>query len=265
MDVGASAINEAPIYKRLVDRGLAHLHAFEGDDRQIEGIKSTYGAKATIHKDFLYDGSERTLYVASSASGMTSLLKPRTAALKFFNGFEHFGHIEKTLHVQTKRLDQVEDIPLVDLAKMDIQGAELTVLKNGTQKLHNCVALQLEVSWIGLYENQPPFGEVDVWLRSQGFAPHRFLEVKRWSITPTVFNNNFRNPGHQLLESDIVYIKDPLALEQLSRMQLKKLSVMAHYCFQSPDLCAHLLRELEKRGNVSIGAHVQYLNALPAL
>ena len=38
MDVGAAIINETPIYKKIIDIGLAQLTAFEGDERQIEKI-----------------------------------------------------------------------------------------------------------------------------------------------------------------------------------------------------------------------------------
>ena len=130
MDVGASAIAEVPIYKSLLEKKLAHLNAFEGDARQIEGIQIAYGSQATIYGDFLFDGSLKTLFLASGPSGMTSLLKPNVAALRFFNGFENFGQVESIDQVKTKKLDDVKDLPLIDFVKMDIQGAELTVLKN---------------------------------------------------------------------------------------------------------------------------------------
>ncbi len=259
MDVGASAINEVPVYKTLLEHDAAHLHAFEGDDRQIAGIEAAYGVRATIHRDFLFDGEERTLFLTSGPSGMTSLLNPRIPALRFFNGFEFFGRVERTMRVQTRRLDDIAAVPPLDFIKMDIQGAELTVLKHGLSKLRDCVAVQLEVSFIGLYENQPPFGEVDMWMRSQGFAPHCFVDVKRWSIAPTVFMNNFRVPGNQLLEGDMVYVKDPLRLSELSVAQLKKLAALAHYCFRSYDLCVFVLMELERRSSIPASAHQRYL------
>lgn len=262
MDVGASAIAETPVYKTLIEKGLGHLNAFEGDQRQINGIKNAYGTNATIFNDFLFDGSQQTLYVASAPSGMTSLLKPKTAALNFFNGFDSFGTVEKTETIQTKTLDSIQDLPSIDFLKMDIQGAELTVLKNGLHKLKDCIALQLEVSYICLYENQPTFGEVDVWLRAQGFVPHSFLDVKRWSIAPTVFNNNFRIPGNQLLESDIVYVKDPLNLQALSNKQLKIFATLSHFCFRSPDLCVFIFIELVKRGEIPQRAPEIYFEEL---
>lgn len=259
MDVGASMINEIPVYKALMDQGLAHLHAFEGDERQIDLIKRSYGSHCSIYKEFLFDGLAHTLYVAKPESGMTSLLKPRDAALKFFNGFEHFGAIEKTETVQTVTMDSLLDLPCIDFLKMDIQGAELTALRHGTDKLKDCLAIQLEVSYVCLYENQPSFGEVDVWMRSQGYVPHCFLEVKRWSIAPTIFDNNFRVPGNQLLESDIVYIKDPLRLQCLSDEALKKLIAIAHFALNSVDLCVHLIMQLQSRGSAAANAHLDYL------
>lgn len=259
MDVGASVINEVPVYKPLLDHGWAHLNAFEGDERQIDLIQSTYGDRCSIFKDFVFDGQAHTLYLAKPESGMTSLLKPRLAALKFFNGFENFGAIEKTTSVQTVTMDSLVHLPSIDFLKMDIQGAELTALQHGTQKLKDCLAIQLEVSYICLYENQPSFGEVDLWMRSHGYVPHCFLDVKRWSIAPTVFDGNFRVPGNQLLESDIVYIKDPLNLPCLTDDALKKLVAIAHFALRSVDLCVYLIQELQSRSCALPDAHLDYL------
>ena len=41
-DIGAAAIAEEPVYKDLVKNGLAHLYAFDGDDRQQKEIKKKF-------------------------------------------------------------------------------------------------------------------------------------------------------------------------------------------------------------------------------
>jgi hypothetical protein len=161
--------------------------------------------------------------------------------------------------VQTRRLDDVAAVPNLDLVKMDIQGAELTVLKNGVDKVANCLAVQLEVSWIALYEDQPTFGEVDTWMREQGFAPHALPDVKRWAIAPTVFDGNIRVCGNQLLEADVVYVCDPMRLNLLTEAMPKKLAVIAHYCFHSFDLCVLVLLELARRRALPANAAEQYL------
>lgn len=259
MDIGAAAINEVPPYRRLIELGHAHLSAFEGDTRQIDRIKQTYGAaNVTVFNHFLFDGSLRDVYLCSPESGMTSLYKPKQAALNFFNNFGNFGRVLATQTIQTTRLDDVEGLARIDFIKMDIQGAELTVLRHGTDRLHDCLGLQLEVSFTALYEDQPGFGEVDVYLRSKGFVPHRFVHVKRWSITPTVFGQNFRVGGNQLLEADVVYIRDPLRLDLLSDLQLTKLAILAHYVFGSTDLCVFLMIEMERRGLAPPQSHRSY-------
>jgi FkbM family methyltransferase len=263
MDVGAAAIAETPIYKVLLDKKIAHLTAFDGDERQIKKLKEMYGEDyVTIYNNFLFDGGKHQAYLCSPASGMSSILKPKIDSLNFFNGFSEFGKVESIEEIQTTRLDDIDSLKSPDFLKMDVQGAELGVLKNGSRTLKNCLAFQLEVSYFPLYENQPSFGEVDVYMRTIGFMPHCFLDVKKWSIAPTIFNNNFRVPGNQLLESDIVYVRNPLKLSELNNIQLKKLAILAHYSFKSFDYCIFILHEMERRNVLIAGSHKLYIEKL---
>jgi len=262
MDIGAAAINENPIYQYLMSSGFAHLHAFEGDERQAEGIRNKYGENVTLHSNFLFDGSIRTFYQASAASGMSSLLKPDPVALAFFNRFASFGEIKSETQVKTFRLDDLDSLPVIDFIKLDIQGAELVTLKNAKNKLKNVLAVQLEVSYIPLYQNQPTFGEVDVWMRAQGFMPHCFLAIKKWSIFPTIFAGNFRVGGNQLLESDIVYVRNPLQLSNLPEERLVVFAWLSHFLFKSTDLCIHILREMMQRGKLDWGLQSKYYESL---
>lgn len=260
MDVGAAAIAEVPIYKVLLEKRMARLTAFDGDARQITAIENAYGKDlVTVFNYFLFDGGKHDIYLCAPASGMSSLFKPKVEALSFFNGFSKFGEVQSIENIETTRLDDIENAKSPDFLKMDVQGAELEILKNGSNKLKDCLAVQLEVSYFNLYEKQPSFGELDVYLRELGYIPHMFLDVKRWAIAPTIFNGNFRVPGNQLLESDIVYVKNPLRLDELNVIQLKKLAILAHYSFKSFDFCVRLLIELEGRRVCDGGSHKQYL------
>jgi hypothetical protein len=261
-DIGAAAIAEIPTYNYLLTEGFAHLYAFEGDSRQIEKIKEQYGSSVSIHREFLSNGEEHTLYIASSESGMTSLLKPNIKNLGFFNNFLDFGRVFETVKVSTKKLDEISEIPNLDFLKMDVQGSELNVLSNGKLKLMDCLAIQLEVSFVTLYEGQATFGEIDVWMRKNGYVPHMFESLKKWSIAPTIFSGNFRVPGNQLLEADIVYIKNPIEIDNFSVVQLKKMALFAHYLFKSVDLSAYFIRELVQRGNMTADFQIKYYESL---
>jgi FkbM family methyltransferase len=259
MDIGAAAIAETPIYTKLIEEKIANLNAFEGDKRQSDKLKSKYENNVKLYNEFLFDGSIQNLYLAHPESGMTSLFKPNEKVLDFFNGFSKFGKIEKIEKIKTEKLDNISQLPFIDFAKLDIQGSELTVLKNGLKKLESCLAIQLEVSFVCLYEDQPSFGELDLWMRGNGYLPHTFLNIKRWSISPTIFDNNLRQPGNQLLESDIIYIKDPFKLDLLSDTQLKKFILISHYLFKSVDLSVYLILELERRNVLNKNSFKNYI------
>jgi hypothetical protein len=101
-------------------------------------------------------------------------------------------------------------------------------------------------------------------MRRNGFLPHCFLEIKKWSIAPMLRGNDERRPFNQVLESDIVYVRNLLSLPALSADQLKKLALIAHHCFSSFDLAVRILMELASRGAVAPDAYRHYLEILNA-
>lgn len=253
-------IDEAPPYAKLLDHERASLHTFEADDRHRSALKDHRDRNTTVHDHIVGNGHIQNLHVAKRArSGMTSLLKPSENHLAFFNEFERFGEVSHVQAMQTTRLDDVEGLPQLDYLKIDTQGAELQILNSGDRVLETCVAIQLEVSFIPLYENQPTFGEIDVWMRSHGYLPHTFADLKEWSIFPTIREGDYRLAFNQLLEADIVYVRDLVACESLTDDQLKKVALIAHYCYSSVDLAVHCIRKLEHRHVLPVATAQQYL------
>lgn len=257
-DIGAAFLGEAPPYQPLLDNGLGHVFAFEPDARQVDGLRTRLGPHGTVIAEAVGDGAEHMLHICNY--GWSSLLEPDPAALAFFNSFAALGRVESTQGIATRRLDDMTELPPVDFLKMDVQGAELMILRNGRQKLAACVAVQLETSFITLYKNQPPFGALDLEMRAQGFMPHRFMDIKRWSIAPALIGGDPRVAGNQLLESDIVYVRD-LIHGALTDDQLRKLAAIAHFACRSPDLAARCLTELGKRGVLEDSAVLSYFTA----
>ena len=259
VDVGAAYYGQKPPYQRLLDASLGHLFAFDADSKYASKLRSLY-KDATIFQDAIADGADHTLHICPA--GMTSLLEPDPDALAFFNLFSEWGRVERTITVNTRRLDDIAELPKIDFLKMDIQGAELMALKGGRTKLTQCVAVQVEVSFMSLYKDQPGFGEVDQELRTQGFVPHCFAELKLWSISPTVRQGNPRLPFNQLLEADIVYIRNMVKASAFSNDQLRKLAVISHLCFNSPDLATRCIIELQTRNNVPGNTAIKYLSGI---
>lgn len=258
-DIGAAWLGDPPLYRRLLDLKLARLNAFDADERQHAALREAYGADLRLFSQIVADGARHTLHLAAPQSGMTSLLKPSARHLAFFNGFERFGEIHETLEVATTRLDDVAGLPDLDFLKMDIQGGELMALEHGQARLAQCAAVQLEVSFTPLYEHQPTFGEIDAWMRAQGFMLHTFAELKPWSIAPVRRNNDLRQPFNQLLEADAVYVRDPLTPERWDPELIRRLILIAHYAYGSFDLAGRLVQWLESQRKVGMGAFDHYL------
>jgi FkbM family methyltransferase len=257
IDIGAAPIDGPPPYKEMLDYGLCTVTGFEPRAGALAKLEEGKGPLERYLPHVVGDGHERRLKI-THAEGMTSLLTPDENQLRLFNGFPAWGSVIEEVEVQTHRLDDL-DIDEFDLLKIDVQGAELMVFQNGRERLREAVAVQTEVSFVPLYLGQPTFGEVDVELRAQGFVPHSMPELKRWSIAPTLFGKNIYNPGNQLLEADIVYIRDIAHPEHMTSEQLSHLAMIAFHIYGSIDLAVFCLIELRQRGRAAEDAVEQLM------
>jgi FkbM family methyltransferase len=246
IDIGASPIDGRPPYREMLDYRLCTVTGFEPRPDALAKLEQRKGPLERYLPHVVGDGREHRLKI-TKADGMTSLLTPDENQLRLFNGFPDWGSVVEEVDVQTHRLDDL-DIDEFDLLKIDVQGAELMVLQNGRERLRNAVAVHTEVSFVPLYLGQPTFGEVDVELRSQGFVPHSMPELKQWAIAPTVFDNDFGTPGNQLLEADIVYVRDLAHPERMTSEQLSHLAMIAFHIYGSVDLAVFCIIELQQRG-----------------
>lgn len=256
VDIGAAVINEVPPYAPLLAQGIARLTAVDGDERQADAIRAAFGPETMVLDKMIADGRTHTLHVTPAGSGMTSLFQPNAKHLRFFNEYERFGRVLDRLEVETERLADVPELQEIDFLKMDVQGAELMILEHAGNALDQCVAIHTEAAFIPLYEGQPTFADLDHWMRAHGFLPHRMTELKAWSIFPTILDNDPRKPCNQLLECDVVYVRGLIDLSDLADDQLRKLAVIAATCYGSPDLCIHVVGELERRKPCGLPAAV---------
>jgi len=261
VDVGANPIDGEPPYKRMLAAGLCDVVGFEPQPEALARLQSMAGPRERYLPYALGDGTTRTLHVCS-LDGMTSLLVPDTAHLALFNLFPTWGEVKTTLPVATRRLDDIAEIAHMDFLKMDIQGSERDVLTHGRARLAETVAVQTEVSFITLYEGQPTFGEMDGMMRELGFLPHCFAEMKVWPLAPTVVSGQPNKGLRQLLEADLVYVRDFTKAANMTAEQWKHLALIAHHCYGSVDLAARCLNMLAELGGVPPTAGETYLSSL---
>jgi FkbM family methyltransferase len=261
VDVGANPIDGDPPYREMLTAGLCRVTGFEPQPDALEELLRRRGPFETYLPDAVGDGGTHTLRV-TAASGMTSLLRPDARRLGLFNGFTEWGQVCREVQLTTRRLDDLDSVGSFDLLKIDIQGAELMVFQGARRKLQRAVAVHTEVSFVPLYENQPVFGDVDQELRGHGFIPHAFAAIKRWPIGPVIPGVEFRTQSNQLLEADVVYVRDFAHPDDMSDEQLKQLALIAHHVYGSVDLAHHCLLALTTRGVVAPDSPARYLAGL---
>ena len=254
VDVGANPIDGDPPYSTMLAAKLCRVTGFEPQPealQKLEAMRSPY----EIYLPYVVgDGAEHTLTICRG-SGMTSLYEPDPDALNLFEFLKPLATIVDSIPVDTRKLDDIKEVQHVDFLKVDAQGSELAVIQSGATKLTEAVVIQTEVPFVTLYCGQPCLGEIDLELRAQGFIPHCFAALKNWPITPYV---DPTQPFNQLLEADLVYVRDFAHSDSMSDEQLKHLALIVHWCYSSFDLALHCVQVLERRQVVEPGAQQRY-------
>ena len=263
VDAGANPIDGDPPYKAMLAAGLCEVVGFEPQADALARLEAMAGPHERYLPHALGDGTLQTLHVCG-LGGMTSLLVPSPPHLALFNLFPIWGEVKSTQPIATKRLDDIAEIAHLDFLKMDVQGSERAVLEHGREKLKEAVAVQTEVSFIPLYEGQPILGDMDLLMRELGFLPHCFTAVKTWPLAPTVVAGQPAKGLRQLLEADLVYVRDFTRAENMSAEQWKHLALIAHHCYGSVDLAARAINMLTQLGEVPTDANRRYFASLPS-
>ncbi|MCP4459385.1 MAG: FkbM family methyltransferase [Cytophagales bacterium] len=168
VDVGASKLegDADPVYEKLLNSGLAHLIGFEPNINALDELNKTKSSNETYLPYALGDGKKHTLNICA-AWGMTSILEPNYELLNYFHGFTEWAKITSKTVVETKRLDDIQQIKNIDFIKLDVQGAELLILENAPKFLEKCLAIHTEVEFLEMYKNQPLFSEIELFLKKE--------------------------------------------------------------------------------------------------
>jgi FkbM family methyltransferase len=260
VDIGANPVDGPAPYSGMLAAGRCTVVGFEPQPEALAALHAAAGPNETYLPDAIGDGAEHVLHVAAE-SGMTSLLEPDPDRLAMFPGFAQWGAVVGREPVRTRRLDDIESIAAMDLLKIDVQGAELLVFRNAPRLLSRAMAVHVEVSFMPLYRDQPSFGDVDTELRSHGLVPHSLEALKKWPLARAEADAQVAMPPRQLLEADVLYVRDPLTFAAAGDDELGALACIAHEVYASHELVYTCLRELERRSLASPGAAGRYLRS----
>jgi FkbM family methyltransferase len=257
VDIGANPIDGDPPYLEMLRQRICQVTGF---DPHPEALKRLNASKSDLETYLPYavgDGGTHALKICRGI-GFASLLQPDAKTLTHFPRFSELGMVIGETSLHTRRLDDIAEIRELDLLKIDIQGSELCVFKNGRERLAKAMAVHTEVSFVTLYKEQPVFGDIDLELRSLGFIPHMFAAINKKMIAPMA-GSDPAAALNQLIEADMVYVRDFIKADAMDSEQLKHLALIAHHCYGSYDLAMNCIHHLAVRNEVSPDAKSRYL------
>lgn len=261
-DIGARQMKKPPPYQLLLELEVAHLTGFEPDPEACKILEDTAPAHAKYINKAVGKPGPATFY-SHHIGSLSSIFKISAKAARYLGkGFWAQRKIEEVA-ITLVSLDEIDSMPKLDVLKMDIQGAELDVLKGGTQTLSDAVMIIPEVRFYQMYEKEPMWADLDILMRENGFVLHSFVHQKSVRLPSRVSKSLKMNAGTQLLDGDAVYIPSLEDPDKLSDEQLKRLALAADVITVSHDLCLLCLSILVDRAVLGDNVLDDYLTHLP--
>jgi FkbM family methyltransferase len=252
LDVGA-ALLESPPYQPLIDAGVGRLFGFEPDPEACTRLNKEYGEPHRFFQCFAGDGRQATFH-ETNWGPTGSLYAPNSRLLEKFQNLAELVTPVATHAVNTTRIDDIAEIDDVDFLKIDVQGAELSVLQNAMRTMSSAAVVQIEVEFLELYQGQPMFADVDIFLRAQGFQFHTFNGFGSRAFKPLAPQGNANAGFRQFLWSDAIYVRDWMHLEGLSERKLRNYAILAHDLLNSYDLAHFVLAALDRSAKSNLAA-----------
>ena len=188
----------------------------------------------------------RTLYLTKGFTN-TSLLKPNFAKLEevdFGDGHQITSELSIPCLTLQEALEGRSNRP--DFIKVDTQGTELEILKGGEALLENeVVGVEVEVEFFPIYEKQPLFAEVDLYMRERGFD---LFDLGNFLYLKSRGHHNTGGPKGKIISCDAVYFKSMekiLSLPSGQRLRKIRALLTAYYVYGYSDFGLAALDKLE--------------------
>lgn len=178
----------SPLWRALGP--YADIVGFDPDEAECTRLTESWDGPGTARFLPLALGASRrnaTLHLTSEAA--TASIFPPVAGI--WDAYSDLGGLRPsgTRAIELVPLDDVvsvENIGPVDVIKLDVQGAELEVLRGARKALEGIRCVDLEVTFEPMYEGQATFGDVDAYLRGAGF--------RLWRLSQLVHHTRRRDP-----------------------------------------------------------------------
>jgi FkbM family methyltransferase len=171
----------------------ATIHAFEPIAALAEAIRARFEGDRglVVHRAALAAEGGRLAFHRMKADATSSVLVP-SALKRRYQG----DRVDVAEQSEVLALALADAVPApIDVLKLDLQGYELEALRGLRERLADVRVLLTEVEFVPLYEGQPLFGDLDVFLRAHGFRLFHLYDL--WS-----------HPDGQVTSGDALYVNE---------------------------------------------------------
>ncbi|KIL97694.1 hypothetical protein CCC_00755 [Paramagnetospirillum magnetotacticum MS-1] len=201
----------------------------KGAWRSLRHLPSAIGAK---------DGPQMLHITRDPVS--TSLLRPDPSIGEAF-AKPQFFEVVREVPVACRTLDSaLAEAGVSDPAylKIDVEGAELDILKAAPATLASLLAIKAEVGFLRFRHDQPIAAEIELFLRGQGFELLDFISPRRWRIQGYVIHPQAGEGAvpysrGRLMQGDYLFLRDPDTIAEPQRLFHLAMLAMAHGFFDT--------------------------------
>ncbi len=191
----------------------------EPDQRSFLELKNS--GLEVIDKALWSKTTQKEFYLTKKLQ-TSSMYVPNRAYLDLFPDSKRYD-IVKTTKVGVTELDNLVDIHnQPHFLKLDIQGAELEVLKGSVNTLKNVLGLEIEVNFKAIYEEIPLINDVEIFVKNQGFILNDFVTLFRWE------RSLHRGYG-EIVHGDALFLRTPEKIIEISKNSSDPISLFENY------------------------------------
>lgn len=192
LDLGANKGNWARIQRQIFPE--AHFLMLDGSDHKKDWPDLL--KLPTVDSDIaIFDKEDHEVQWFGKGTTGDSIFKEVM--------FKGHGHTRKAYSLDNF-LNKTRRSNVFDLVKMDVQGAELNVLKGASEVLKHAEAITLELPFAGVFnKGAPTFAEYISFLDGAGFTPFDSVEDHRMPVKGKGINEI----SGYLIQIDFVFVR----------------------------------------------------------
>jgi len=200
---------------------------FEPDKRS--SLELSKRGFEVIDKALWSQTTQKELYLTKKLE-TSSMFIPNRSFLDMFPDSNRYD-IVKTIKVEVSKLDNlIDDKKQPHFIKIDIQGAELEVLKGSLNTLTNVLGLEVEVNFKEIYSKIPLAHDVQNFLHNQEFVLIDFLTYFRWERLPhKILDKDQIIRFGEMIHGDALFLRTPEKIIQMSKILANPIPILENY------------------------------------